>query len=170
MEHCGAGASRAAAGRTSSGPTTRSRTAASSPAPPARSRPPGSCPRRRGTSRALASQGYVPLPSSVIASLSCLACVVPAVRGFLVIIFLVSAACLRFAGSLPACCSTSSSSGDYQVHHGRPVMYNEECPRTGCCEVSMASRFYRMVLAVRLIFYDFHNLLHMFNPYTCSSI
>ncbi|KAG2584819.1 hypothetical protein PVAP13_6KG343900 [Panicum virgatum] len=27
-----------------------------------------------------------------------------------------------------------SSSGDYQVHHGGPVMYNEECPRTGCCE------------------------------------
>ena len=41
---------------------------------------------------------------------------------------------------------------------------------TGCREVSMASRFYRMVLAVRLIFYDFHNLLHMFNPNTCSSI
>ena len=98
----------AAARRASYGTTTRSRTAASSPTsvtPAGAAVPP---PRTR---RALAGQGYASLPSSVIASLSCLACVVPAVRGFLVIIFLVSAACLRFAGSLPACCSTSSSFG-----------------------------------------------------------
>jgi hypothetical protein len=106
------GASRAAAGRTSSATETLLRTAASSPAPSAPSRPPGPRPRRRSTRRGTPGTRrprFRPTcpPRSSRHSLF----IVPAARGFLVILF-AFVGCLRSpVGWLHACCSTSSSFG-----------------------------------------------------------
>jgi len=121
MDRGRAGASRAAARRASYGTTTRSRTAASSPTsvtPAGAAVPP---PRTR---RALAGQGYASLPSSVIASLSCLACVVPAVP-----LFSCYLACFRCLSELGLhVARRAARSGDNQVQNGGPGMYNEERP------------------------------------------